>query len=66
MFLVRSVSPCCCRLLAQKGMALLDRIYKHDRQQCSHSCNEKHFHAHRIARSPKIVPYSEFANTKQL
>ena len=28
--------------------------------------SQKHFHAHRIARSRRSVPYSEFADTKQL
>ena len=52
-------------LLAQEGMPLLSRIHKDDRQQSSHRCNKKQFHAHRIARTCKVVLYSGLANTQQ-
>jgi hypothetical protein len=52
-------------LLAQEGTPLHHRIGNQDRQQCSHRCNKKHFHSHRIAWNPKIALYSEFAIAKQ-
>lgn len=52
-------------LLAQEGTPLLTRIDNHDCQQCSHSCNKKHFHAHRIAWNQTSALYREFAITKQ-
>lgn len=51
--------------LAQEGTPLLSRIHKDDRQQCSHRCNKKQFHAHRIAQTCGVVLYSDFANTQQ-
>jgi hypothetical protein len=51
--------------LAQEGTPLLSRIHKDDRQQSSHRCNKKQFHAHRIAQTCRVVLYSGLANTKQ-
>ena len=52
-------------LLAQEVTTLVSRIDNDDRQQRSHDCHKKHFHAHRIAWSPTFALYSEFANAKQ-
>lgn len=52
-------------LLAQEGTPLLSRIHKDDRQQSSHRCNKKQFHAPRIARSQRSVLYSDFASAQQ-
>ena len=65
-FLAGSVSLCFRFLMAQESTSLLSCIYNNDCQQCRHSCNKKHFHAHRIARSRRPVLYREFADTKQL
>ena len=51
--------------LAQEGTPLLSRIHKDDRQQSSHRCNKKQFHAHRIAQTCRVVLYSDLASTKQ-
>lgn len=53
-------------LLAQEDTPFLSRIHKDDRQQSSHRCNKKQFHAPRIAQSRDSMPYSEFAVAKQL
>jgi hypothetical protein len=53
-------------LLAQEGTPLFSCINNEDGKQCGHGYDQKHFHAHRIARSYPYALYSEFANTKQL
>jgi len=49
MFTSRSGSLCNLYPLAQEGTPLLPHIYDDDSEEGSHSCYEKHFHAHRIA-----------------
>jgi hypothetical protein len=63
---MRSVSLCVLDLLAQEGTPLISCIYNDDGQQCGYRCDQKHFHAPRIARTRISALYSEFANTKQL
>ena len=63
--LAGSISLCGLFPLAQEVTPFLFRIYNDDRQQGSHSCNKKHFHAHRIARSRRSALYREFAGKKQ-
>ncbi len=64
--LAHSALLCGLFLLAQEGTPLPACIDNNNRQQGSHSCNKKHFHAYRIARSRRYALYSEFANKKQL
>lgn len=52
--------------LAQEGTSLLYCIHSENNQQTKHHQKEENFHAPRIARSPKSVLCSEFADTKQL
>jgi hypothetical protein len=53
-------------LLAQKGEPLLSCVHGDDHKQTKNQNKEEKNHAHRIARSPKSVLYSGFANAKQL
>jgi len=66
MFTSRSGSLCDLSLLAQEGTPLPSGIKNDDSQQCSYRGEEKHFHARRIAQSPRFALCSEFANAKQL
>ncbi len=65
-FLVRSVTSGCLFLLAQEGAALLLCIEDNHYYHCSDCCDQKYFHAPRIAPTRKSVLYSGFANAKQL
>ncbi|HKY55400.1 MAG TPA: hypothetical protein VJM08_13880 [Anaerolineales bacterium] len=65
-FLVHSGSLGCPSLLILEGKLLLPGFNEKDDCYGSDGHDQENFHAHRIARSPHSVLYSEFANTKQL